>query len=137
MPSRPRSSRSTRPSIAWPTSTSSACRAQVSLDLVPEAVVGDHVLVHAGYAIQVVDEEYAAETLELLKTLDPDAEEPRRHRPVSARSRRRSGRRRERARRSPEPLEKESAWTPTTAAFRDPELAGKLVAAINGRPPCP
>jgi hydrogenase expression/formation protein HypC len=48
---------------------------QVSLDLVPEAVVGDHVLVHAGYAIQVVDEQYAAETIELLKTLDPDPED--------------------------------------------------------------
>jgi len=42
----------------------------VSLDLVPEAKVGDHVLVHAGFAIQVVDEEFANETLELLKTLD-------------------------------------------------------------------
>lgn len=47
----------------------------VSLDLVPEANVGDHVLVHAGYAIQVVDEAYAAETLELLKTLGPSAED--------------------------------------------------------------
>jgi hydrogenase expression/formation protein HypC len=45
---------------------------QVSLDLVPEANVGDHVLIHAGYAIQVVDEAYAAETIELLKTLNPD-----------------------------------------------------------------
>ncbi|MDP2233605.1 MAG: HypC/HybG/HupF family hydrogenase formation chaperone [Actinomycetota bacterium] len=42
----------------------------VSLDLVPEAVETDFVLVHAGFAIQVVDEEYANETLELLKTLD-------------------------------------------------------------------
>lgn len=42
---------------------------KVSLDLVPEAVEGDFVLVHAGFALQVVDEEYANETLELLKTL--------------------------------------------------------------------
>lgn len=42
----------------------------VSLDLVPEAVAGDHVLVHAGFAIQVVDEEFANETLELLLQLD-------------------------------------------------------------------
>ncbi len=42
----------------------------VSLDLCPEAVAGDHVLVHAGFAIQVVDEEFANETLELLKQLD-------------------------------------------------------------------
>jgi hydrogenase expression/formation protein HypC len=42
---------------------------KVSLDLVPEAVEGDFVLVHAGFALQVVDEEYANETLELLRTL--------------------------------------------------------------------
>ncbi|MEI7814090.1 MAG: HypC/HybG/HupF family hydrogenase formation chaperone [Coriobacteriia bacterium] len=42
---------------------------KVSLDLVPEAVEGDFVLVHAGFALQIVDEEYANETLELLKTL--------------------------------------------------------------------
>lgn len=42
----------------------------VSLDLVPEAGVDDYVLVHAGFAIQVVDEEFANETLEMLKTLD-------------------------------------------------------------------
>jgi hydrogenase expression/formation protein HypC len=41
----------------------------VSLDLVPEAGVDDWVLVHAGFALQVIDEEYATETLELLKTL--------------------------------------------------------------------
>lgn len=41
-----------------------------SLDLVPQAEVGDYVLVHAGFAIQVVDEEFANETLELLKELD-------------------------------------------------------------------
>lgn len=48
---------------------------KVSLDLVPEAVVGDHVLVHAGFALQVVDEEYANETLELLKELPFFAED--------------------------------------------------------------
>ncbi|HET6498515.1 MAG TPA: HypC/HybG/HupF family hydrogenase formation chaperone [Coriobacteriia bacterium] len=42
----------------------------VSLDLVPEAQAGDHVLVHAGFAIQVVDEEYAKETLDLILKLD-------------------------------------------------------------------
>jgi hydrogenase expression/formation protein HypC len=47
----------------------------VSLDLVPEAVVGDHVLVHAGYAIQVVDEQFAKETLDLLRQLDLAPEE--------------------------------------------------------------
>jgi hydrogenase expression/formation protein HypC len=38
----------------------------VSLDLVPDAEVGSWVLVHAGYAIQVVDEQYANETWDLL-----------------------------------------------------------------------
>jgi len=51
-------------------------RAQVSiagtvreacLDLVPEAKVGDWVLLHAGFAIQILDAEAAAETLELLR----------------------------------------------------------------------
>ena len=42
---------------------------KVSLDLVPEAVSGDFVLVHAGFALQVVDEQFANETLEILKTL--------------------------------------------------------------------
>ena len=48
---------------------------KVSLDLVPEANEGDFVLVHAGFALQVVDEEFATETLELLKTLPFFAEE--------------------------------------------------------------
>ena len=47
----------------------------VSLDLVPEAEVGDYVLVHAGFAIQVVDEEFANETLELFKSLPFFAED--------------------------------------------------------------
>ena len=39
---------------------------QAALDLVPQAKLGDYVLVHAGYAIEVVDEEMARETLELI-----------------------------------------------------------------------
>jgi hydrogenase expression/formation protein HypC len=39
---------------------------QVSLMLCPEAQVGEHVLVHAGYAIATVDAEEARKTLELL-----------------------------------------------------------------------
>jgi hydrogenase expression/formation protein HypC len=42
----------------------------VSLDLVPGAQHEDYVLVHAGFAIQVVDHEYAAETLEYLKQME-------------------------------------------------------------------
>jgi hydrogenase expression/formation protein HypC len=47
----------------------------VSLDLVPEATEGDYVLVHAGFAIQVVDEQFANETLELFKSLPFFAED--------------------------------------------------------------
>lgn len=43
---------------------------KASLDLVPEANVGDYVLVHAGFAIQQLDEQYAEETLELFRSLD-------------------------------------------------------------------
>jgi hydrogenase expression/formation protein HypC len=42
---------------------------KVSLDLIPEAVNGDFVLVHAGFALQVISEEDANETLELLKQI--------------------------------------------------------------------
>jgi len=38
---------------------------QASLALVPEAAMGDYVLVHAGYAITVLDETEARERLEL------------------------------------------------------------------------
>jgi hydrogenase expression/formation protein HypC len=39
---------------------------RVSLWLTPEAKVGDYVLVHTGYAINIVDQEEAEETLRLL-----------------------------------------------------------------------
>ena len=39
----------------------------VSVDLTPQAKEGDFVLVHAGFAIEVVDPEFAAETLEIVK----------------------------------------------------------------------
>jgi hydrogenase expression/formation protein HypC len=41
----------------------------VSLMMTPGAAVGDHVLVHAGFAIQVVDEAFAAETLEMFRSM--------------------------------------------------------------------
>ena len=37
------------------------------LDLVPDARIGDYVLLHAGMAIQVLDSEEAEETLKLLE----------------------------------------------------------------------
>ena len=42
-------------------------RRQVSMIYVPEAEIGDYVLVHAGFAIGQVDAEEAAKTLELLR----------------------------------------------------------------------
>jgi hydrogenase expression/formation protein HypC len=39
---------------------------EVSLMLTPEARVGDYVLIHTGFAISVMDEQEARETLELL-----------------------------------------------------------------------
>lgn len=39
----------------------------ISVDLTPQAKEGDFVLVHAGFAIEIVDPEFAAETLEIVK----------------------------------------------------------------------
>ena len=44
-------------------------RREARLDLLPEAVVGDYVLIHAGLAIAVVDAAAAEETLDLLRKL--------------------------------------------------------------------
>ena len=41
---------------------------EISLDLTPQAEVGSYVLVHAGFAIEVVDEQFAQETLDLVKS---------------------------------------------------------------------
>ena len=42
-------------------------RRTVSMMLLPDAEVGEHVLIHAGYAIGSVDADEAAQTLELLR----------------------------------------------------------------------
>ncbi len=42
----------------------------VSLQLVPEADVGDFVLIHAGYAMQLIDEEAAKQTLAYLEQIE-------------------------------------------------------------------
>ena len=39
----------------------------ISLYLTPQSGVGNFVLVHAGFAIEVVDEQYAQETIDLIK----------------------------------------------------------------------
>jgi len=50
-------------------------RRNVALMLTPDAAQGDWVLVHAGYAITVVDEEEAARTLSLLDALEVELAE--------------------------------------------------------------
>lgn len=42
---------------------------EVDLTLVPDAAVGDYVLIHVGYAIQKIDENQANETLRLLQQM--------------------------------------------------------------------
>ena len=42
---------------------------EVCLDYVPEAKVGQYVLVHVGFAISVMDEEEAQESLKLFREL--------------------------------------------------------------------
>ena len=51
---------------------------QVCLECTPEAKLGDYILVHAGFALNTVDEEEAARTYELLKEIEElqDLKEP-------------------------------------------------------------
>ena len=54
-------------------------RQQAKIDLLPEVELGDHVLIHAGYAIEKLSEEAAKESLEaweeLLETLEEEDKE--------------------------------------------------------------
>ncbi len=43
----------------------------ISIQLVPEVKIGQYVLVHAGFAMDIVDESFAEETMKLLKELQP------------------------------------------------------------------
>jgi len=45
---------------------------QVSLAYVPEAVIGDYVLVHAGFAITTIDAAEAVKTLAYLAEFEPE-----------------------------------------------------------------
>jgi len=45
-------------------------RRKTSIYLTPEAVVGDYVLMHAGFAIKVMDLQEARETIALLKEIN-------------------------------------------------------------------
>lgn len=43
---------------------------EVNLAYVPEAQIGDYVVVHVGFALSVVDEAEAAQTLDYLRQMD-------------------------------------------------------------------
>lgn len=43
---------------------------EICLEYTPEAEVGDYALVHVGFAISLMDEDEAQETLKLLKEID-------------------------------------------------------------------
>ena len=43
---------------------------QVNLSYVPEAKVGDYVVVHVGFAISVIDEDEAVRVFEYLRSMD-------------------------------------------------------------------
>ena len=47
----------------------SGVKRRVSIMLTPEAKVGDYVLLHTGYAINVIDEAEALETLKILEEM--------------------------------------------------------------------
>ena len=47
----------------------------VCLEAVPEAAVGSYVIVHAGFAISMLSEDEARETLEIFAQMDAFAEE--------------------------------------------------------------
>ena len=50
-------------------------RKEVCLDYVPEAQIGQYVLIHVGFAISVLDEEEALATLDLLREIENFEEE--------------------------------------------------------------
>lgn len=41
----------------------------ISIQLVPDVKIGDYVLVHAGFAMDIIDADIADETMKLLKEL--------------------------------------------------------------------
>jgi hydrogenase expression/formation protein HypC len=48
---------------------------EINFAFAPEAAVGDHVLVHVGFAIAVIDAEEAARVLAALRAIDAAADE--------------------------------------------------------------
>jgi hydrogenase expression/formation protein HypC len=59
---------------------------EVSIMMTPTAKVGDYVIVHAGFAIQILDQKEAEENLEILRQIGELAEDKR----AEVRSRRQS-----------------------------------------------
>ncbi len=43
---------------------------EACLSYVPEAKIGDYAVIHVGFALSVIDEEEAQQTLDLLKQID-------------------------------------------------------------------
>ncbi|MEY9931808.1 hydrogenase expression/formation protein HypC [Catenulispora sp. GP43] len=62
---------SVEPADPFPTGTADfgGIRKQVCLVFVPEAAIGDYVLVHVGFAIGVIDEAEALRTLAVLRAM--------------------------------------------------------------------
>ena len=60
---------------------------EVSVMMTPDAKVGDYVIVHAGFAIQILDQKEAEENLELLRQIGEMAESKK----EEVRGRRRAG----------------------------------------------
>lgn len=52
-------------------------RREICLHAVPEAVAGDYVIVHVGFALSVLDAEAAARTLSLLEQAHGSLERPK------------------------------------------------------------
>ena len=50
-------------------------RKEVCLEILPEAAIGDYVVVHVGFALSILDEEEARETLNLLASMNEGAPE--------------------------------------------------------------
>ena len=61
---------------------------EVSVMMTPDVKVGDYVIVHAGFAIQVLDQKEAEENLDLLRQIGEMAEAKQ----EEVRSRRKAGR---------------------------------------------
>ena len=58
--------------IRWPVAevTVGGLIKDVDIQLVPKVDIGDYVLVHAGFAIQIMDKELARESLEIWEALE-------------------------------------------------------------------